>query len=179
MQPRYECGSEYKYVIDAAEGYHIVSYTINGVTTDNTEVEPNDFVTDTVVINPVSQDTNLVVVFDTNTYTVSVCTVAEGGELVVNDPTEVNHNEGTIVTVTADSTNGYHIVAITDNRGGLVELGQNINTTYTYAVDNVTEDIEVCATFALNTFVITPTAGANGTITPDADTTVTYGEMID
>ena len=174
-----ECGSEYKYVIDAAEGYHIVSYTINGVTTDNTEVEPNDFVTDTVVINPVSQDTNLVVVFDTNTYTVSVCTVAEGGELVVNDPAEVNHNEGTTVTVTADSTNGYHIVAITDNRGGSVELGQNTHTTYTYAVDNVTEDIEVCATFALNTFVITPTAGANGTITPDADTTVTYGEMID
>ena len=174
-----ECGSEYKYIIDAAEGYHIVSYTINGVTTNNTEVEPNDFVTDTVVINPVSQDTNLVVVFDTNTYTVSVCTVAEGGELVVNDPTEVNHNEGTTVTVTADSANGYHIVAITDNRGGSIELGENTHTIYTYAVDNVTEDIEVCATFALNTFVITPTAGANGTITPDADTTVTYGEMID
>ena len=174
-----DCGSEYKYIIDAAEGYHIDSYTINGVTTNNTEVEPNDFITDTVVINPVSQDTNLVVVFAINTYTVSACTVAEGGELVVNDPAEVNHNEGTTVTVTADSTHGYHIVAISDNRGGLVELGENTNTTYTYPVDNVTEDIEVCATFALNTFIIHATAGENGTITPDGDTTVTYGEMID
>ena len=174
-----ECGTEYNYVIDANEGYHIVSYTIGDVTVNNTEVEPNDFVTDTVTINPVSQDTNLVVVFDTNTYTVSVCTGVTGGTLVVNDPTEVNHNEGTTVTVTADYANGYHIVAITDGRGNDIELGNNTDTTYTYEVNNVVSDVEVCATFALNTFVITATAGENGTITPEGDTTVTYGEVID
>lgn len=174
-----ECGSEYKYIIDANEGYHIVSYTIGGVTTNNTMVEPNDFVTDTVVINSVSQDTNLLVVFDTNTYTVSACTGITGGTLVVNDPTEVNHNEGTTVTVTADWANGYHIVAITDGRGNDIELGNNTDTTYTYNVNNVIADVEVCATFALNTFVITATAGENGTITPEGDTTVTYGDMID
>ena len=175
----WNCGEDYQYMITANEGYHIVSYTIGDVTVYNTMAEPNDYVVDSVLISPASQDTNLVVEFDTNTYTVSVCAVAEGGELIVNEPFEVNHNEGTTVTVIADSANGYHIVAITDNRGGSVEQGENTNTIYTYAVDNVTEDIEVCATFALNTFVITPTAGANGTITPDADTTVTYGEMID
>ena len=174
-----DCGSEYSFIITAGTGFHIVSYTIGDLTVNNTEVEPNDFTTDTVVINPVRQDTNLVVVFDTNTYTVTVCTVAEGGNLVVNEPVEVNYNEGTTVDVTADAANGYHIVAITDNRGGSVDLGNNTDTTYTYNVDNVTEDIEVCATFALNTFVITATAGENGTITPEGDTTVTYGEMID
>ena len=172
------CGTDYQYMITAAEGYHIVSYTIGGVTVNNTEVEPNDFTVDSVMISPVSQDTNLVVVFDTNTYTVSVCTGVTGGTLEVNEPAEVNHNEGTTVTVKADYANGYHIVAITDNRGGVQNLGANTDTTYTYNVDNVTEDIEVCATFALNTFHITATAGENGTVEPN-DTTVTYGEMID
>ena len=173
-----ECGTEYTYYINANEGYHIMSYTIGDVTVTNTLDELNDFVADSVIINPVSMDTNLVVVFDTNTYTVSTCTGVAGGTLVVNDPTEVNHNEGTTVTVTADYANGYHIVAITDGRDTMT-FGNNTDTTYTYEVNNVTSDLEVCATFALNTFVITATAGENGTITPEGDTTVTYGDMID
>lgn len=175
-----DCGTDYQYIITANTGYHIVSYTIGGVETTNTMDEPNDFVTDTITISPVSQDTNLVVVFDTNTYTVSVCAGIEGGTVVVNEPVEVNYNEGTTVTVTADSANGYHIATITDDRGGNdVELGENTNTIYTYSVDNVTEDIVVCATFELNTFKITATAGENGTITPEGDTIVTYGDIID
>ena len=172
------CGSDYQYMITANEGFHIVSYTIGSLTVTNTLAEPNDYVVDSVMISPVSQDTNLVVVFDTNTYTVSACTGVTGGTLVVNEPTEVNHNEGTTVTVTADWANGYHIVAITDGRGDTATYGNNTDTMVTYNVNNVTEDIEVCATFALNTFHITATAGENGTVEP-TDTTVTYGDMID
>ena len=172
------CGTDYQYMITAGEGYHIVSYTIGDVTVNNTEVEPNDFTVDSVLISPVSQDTNLVVVFDTNTYTVSACT-GVNGTLVVNEPTEVNHNEGTTVTVTADYANGYHIVSITDGRGNDIPLDNNTDTTYTYEVNNVVTDVEVCATFALNTFKITATAGENGTIIPEGDTIVTYGDMID
>ncbi len=173
-----DCGTDYQYMITAGEGYHIVSYTIGDVTVNNTEVEPNDFTVDSILISPVSQDTNLVVVFDTNTYTVSACT-GVNGTLVVNEPTEVNHNEGTTVTVKADYANGYHIVSITDGRGNDITLDNNTDTTYTYEVNNVVTDVEVCATFALNTFKITATAGENGTIIPEGDTIVTYGDMID
>ena len=174
-----DCNSDYTYYITANEGYHIVSFTFNGVTTDNTAEDPNTYVADSVTVSPVSQDTNIVVVFDTNTYTVSACTGAEGGVLVVNDPTVVNHGESTTVTVTADYANGYHIAAITDGRGDTVLRGSNTDTTYTYDVTNVTSNVEVCATFELNTFVITATAGENGTITPDGDTNVIYGDVID
>ena len=176
-----ECGSEYKYIIDAnvADGYHIYSYTINGVTTYNTMTEPNDYVTDTVTISVVSQDTNLIVVFDTNTYTVTACT-GVNGTLEVTGLTEVNHNESTTVKVVADYANGYHIVSITDGRGNDVNLGGNTDTVYTYNVNNVTEDIVVCATFALDTFKITSSlADANGTITPMGDSIVIYGDVVD
>lgn len=178
-EPAQNCGTDYQYIINAATGYHIVSYTIGGITVAPMYTEPNDYVTDTILISPVSQDTNISVVFAINTYTVTTCTGVTGGTLVVNEPVEVNYDENTTVTVRADAANGYHIVSITDNRGGSVDLDGNTDTLYTYNVDNVMEDIEVCATFALNTFVITATATDNGTITPVGDTTVTYGEMID
>ena len=172
-----DCGSTYTYNIEADLGWHIVSYEIGGGTTYNTLTEPNDYNTETVVVANASQDTLLTVVFAIDTYTVSACT-AVGGTLVVNDPVEVDSNSNTTVTVNADVANGYHIVSITDNRGGSVDLGANTDTTYTYPVNNVDQDIEVCATFALNEFIITATEVANGTITPSGDTTIHYGDVI-
>ncbi len=173
------CGADYQYMITANEGFHIVSYTIGGVTVTNTMEEPNDYIVDSVLISPVSQDTNLVVEFDTNTYTVSVCADAVNGSLVVNDPTEVNYNEGTTVTVVADTANGYHIASITDSRGITVPYGHNTDKIATYNVDNVVADDTVCATFELNTFTIHTENGENGTITPSNDTIVTYGDVVD
>jgi hypothetical protein len=171
------CDDPYTYTIQAGVGYHIASYEIGGTTVYNTEVEPNDYNTETVTVANARQDTMLTVVFEIDTYTVSACTAANG-TLVVNAPVEVDSNANTTVTVTADYANGYHIAEITDNRGGQVTLGANIDTTYTYQVDNVDQDIEVCAVFALNEFHITATAGANGTITPDGVDTILYGETL-
>ncbi|MCU0963245.1 MAG: hypothetical protein MUF48_24390, partial [Pirellulaceae bacterium] len=44
-----------------------------------------------------------------------------------------------------------------------------------YTFTNVTANHTIQATFKVATFVITPTAGANGTITPNAPQTVNYG----
>ena len=46
-------------------------------------------------------------------------------------------------------------------------------TSYTFT--NVTADHTISATFAIDTFTITPTAGPNGTISPAAEQTVDYG----
>lgn len=169
------CGDAYSYTIVADLGWHIESYEFAGTTVYNTMAEPNDYNNETVTVSAARQDTMIVVNFAIDTYTVTACTAANGN-LVVNDPVEVDSNSNTTVTVSANALNGYHIVSITDNRGGSVELGANTDIMYVYNVDNVDRDIEVCATFALNTFNITATAGANGTITPEGTATITYGE---
>ena len=44
--------------------------------------------------------------------------------------------------------------------------------------DNVTANHMITAAFAIDTFVITPTAGLNGSITPSTPQTVNYGDSI-
>jgi FtsP/CotA-like multicopper oxidase with cupredoxin domain len=48
-------------------------------------------------------------------------------------------------------------------------------TSGTYTFSNVTANHTIAATFAIQTFTVTPTAGANGTITPATAQTVNYG----
>ena len=171
------CGDEYTYTITAGTGWHIASIELGGNTINNTMVEPNDFNDTTITVNPVRQDTMITVVFEIDHYTVSACDVTNG-TIVINDPTEVDSNSNTTATITADAANGYHIVEISDNRGGLETYGANTDTVATYNVDNVDQDIEVCAVFALNEFHITATAGANGTIDPEGTDTIFYGETL-
>lgn len=171
------CGDEYTYTITADQGWHIANYSIGNATFYNTMTEPNDYNSETFTIAAARQDTTLNVTFEIDTYTVTACT-AVGGTLTVNEPVEVDSNSNTTVTVVADALNGYHIVSITDSRGGVLNLGNNTDIIRIYNVNNVDQDIEVCATFALNTFNIHAEAGENGTIIPEGDTTITFGETI-
>ena len=66
--------------------------------------------------------------------------------------------------VTAVPNTGYSFVSWSD--GGL---------TATRTDANVTANLSVTATFAINTYTITPSAGANGSISPNAAQTVNYG----
>jgi hypothetical protein len=171
------CGDEYTYTITADMGWHIASIEFGGNTINNTMVEPNDFNDTIITINPVRQDTILTVVFEIDHYTVSAC-AAVNGTITINDPVEVDSNMSTTATIVADTLNGYHIVEVSDNRGGYVAYGNNTDVEVVYNIDNVDQDIEVCAVFALNEFHITATAGANGTIDPEGTDTLFYGETL-
>jgi len=171
------CGDEYTYTITADMGWHIASIEFGGNTINNTMVEPNDFNDTTITINPVRQDTMLTVVFEIDHYTVSAC-AAVNGTITINNPVEVDSNMNTTATIVADTLNGYHIVEVSDNRGGYVAYGNNTDVEVVYNIDNVDQDIEVCAVFALNEFHITATAGANGTIDPEGTDTIFYGETL-
>jgi hypothetical protein len=73
-------------------------------------------------------------------------------------------SDGTSVTAVPDSANHYHFVEWSDHAHNAErrELGVTADATYT-------------ATFAIDTFTVTVTAGANGTITPSGDQAVPYG----
>jgi hypothetical protein len=96
-------------------------------------------------------------------------TAGMGGSITPGVPQTVLEGDSITFTITADT--GYHIANI-----GVDGVSQGAVSSYTF--DNVTSDHAISATFAIDTFVITPTAGANGSITLDTPQTVNYGGSI-
>jgi hypothetical protein len=114
--------------------------------------------TDTSVIANISVTANFAINIYTLTYTAGA-----HGSISGTSPQMVNYNTaGT--TVTAIPVIGYHFV----NWSDAVATAARTDT-------NVIADISVTANFAINTYTLTYTAGANGSISGTSPQTVNYG----
>ena len=96
-------------------------------------------------------------------------TTGLNGSITPGTPQTVNYGDSITFTIAADT--GYHIVDV-----GVDGISQGAIASYTF--DNVTANHIITADFAIDTFVITPTAGLNGSITPSTPQTVNYGDSI-
>ena len=76
------------------------------------------------------------------------------------------------MTFTATPATGFAVASWTLN-GQVVQTGGTV-----FTVSNVKANASVGVTFSILTFTITPTAGANGTISPSVSETVNYGSSI-
>ena len=76
---------------------------------------------------------------------------------------------GNDVTYTIKPDTGYHLVDV------LVD-GVSVGAVTSYKFDNVAEDHTISASFAINTYHITASAGPNGSITPSGTVSVDYGQ---
>ncbi|MFZ2500970.1 MAG: immunoglobulin-like domain-containing protein, partial [Minisyncoccia bacterium] len=103
--------------------------------------------------NPATQVTRTVNVVDTRI----VATSGANGTVTPVGTTTVAYNGSQTYTITPSV--GYHIAT-------LIIDGGAVATSTTYTFSNVTASHTISATFAVDTFTITATAGANGTITP-------------
>ena len=131
-------------------GYHFVNWS-DGVLTASPR-------TDTNVTANVSVTAN----FAINTYTLTY-TAGANGTITGTSPQTVNHGaDGTPVTAVPNT--GYHFVDWSDG----VLTAARTDT-------NVTANVSVTANFAINTYTLTYTAGANGTITGTSPQTVNHG----
>ena len=93
-------------------------------------------------------------------------TAGTGGTISGTNPqTVAYHADGATVTAAPDS--GHHFVSWSDG----VPTASRTET-------NVIDNKSVVASFALNTYTITPSASANGTISPSGAQTVTFGSNI-
>ncbi len=100
--------------------------------------------------------------FAINTYTLTY-TAGANGTISGTTPQTVNHGaNGTAVTAVPNT--GYHFVSWSDG-----------STSNPRTDTNVTGDISVTANFAINTYTLTYTAGANGTISGTTPQTVNHG----
>ena len=130
-------------------GYHFVNWS------DASTANPR---TDTNVTGDISVTAN----FAINSYTLTY-TAGSNGTITGTSPQTVNYGaSGTAVT--AVPSTGYHFVNWSD-----------ASTANPRTDTNVTGDISVTANFAINTYTLTYTAGANGTITGTTPQTVNYG----
>ena len=77
-------------------------------------------------------------------------------------------NSGASQTFTITPASGYQVASVTVD-------GSSAGAATTYPFNNVAANHTISATFVLNTYTITPTAGANGTISPSSAVTLNSG----
>ena len=133
-------------------GYHYVSWS-DGVTTA-TRTDAN-----------VKADHSVTASFAINTYSITPSAGANGS-ISPNAPQTVAYGAAQTFTITPAS--GYHIADV------LVD-GSSVGAVTSYPFTNVTAVHTISASFAINTYAITPSAGANGSISPKTPQTVAYG----
>ncbi len=100
------------------------------------------------------------------TYLVS--STADPNGMIAPLLTNAIYNSGSSQLFTITPTTGYHIADVTDNN-----VSQGPVPTYNLA--NITSDHTIAATFAINTYTLTYTAGPNGSISGTSPQTVNYG----
>ena len=103
--------------------------------------------------------------FAIDTYTITASAGANGS-ISPSGSVTVNHGGSQTFTITANT--GYHVADV------LVD-GVSVGAVTSYTFTNVTANHTIAASFALDTYTITASAGANGTISPSGSVTVNYG----
>ncbi len=147
-------GKDTTFTVTPDMGYHIDTVSgCGGTLTGNT-----------YTTGAITADCTVTATFAINAYTVTP-TAGANGTITPNIPQTVNYNATTTFTVTPDI--GYHIDTVSGCGGTL--------TDNTYTTGAITADCTVTAAFAINAYTVTPTADANGSISPSTAQTVTYG----
>lgn len=113
---------------------------------------------------PITTNCTVMANFAINTYSVTPSAGANGSISPATVQT-VNYNTTKAFTVTPNT--GYSISSVTGTCGGTLS-----GTTYT--TGPITSNCTVTATFAINTYTVTPSAGANGSISPTTPQTINY-----
>lgn len=149
-------GASQVFTITPDTGYHVAQVLVDGVSAGTPT---------TYLFNQVSANHTIEASFAINTYTVTPSPGANGS-MIPAVPQTVNYNQTASFTVTPDV--GYHIVSVTGCNG---TLNGNIYTT-----EPITADCSISAAFAINTYTVTPSPGASGSMIPAVPQTVNYSQ---
>ncbi|MBN1990681.1 MAG: chitobiase/beta-hexosaminidase C-terminal domain-containing protein [Bacteroidales bacterium] len=137
-----------------------VAYTVN----------KTGFVEATGAVTVVDADVNQAVALTRVSYTIAA-SAGENGTITPTGDVSVAHGNNQAFVVEAAA--GYHIASLLVNGTEVAEAAGVASYTYTFS--NVVADATITATFAINTYTITVTAGENGTTTPATNQTVNHG----
>ncbi|MEI6828163.1 MAG: CARDB domain-containing protein, partial [Desulfuromonadales bacterium] len=138
------------YTILPATGYHVVDVTVDGGTVGAI----NSYAFGAITANHTISAT-----FAINTYTV---TLAAGANGTITGPATATYGSNANYSITPAS--GYHVVDV------LVD-GVSTGAVTSYSFANVTANHTISATFAINSYAISASAGTGGTISGPASAT--------
>jgi hypothetical protein len=149
-------GTSQTFSITANFGYHIADVLIDGASNGSVS---------TYTFSNVVADHTIVASFTTTTYVINASATTGG---TISPSGSVNVAYGTNQTFTITPNPGYSITAVTVDG-----TSQGAITSYTF--NNVTAAHIIAASFAINTYTITASAGTGGTIIPNGSVNVAYG----
>src|SRR5436309_3424143 len=148
-------GTNQTFTITPGTGYHIATVLVDG-----SPVEPQASYTFTNVTDNHTIEAS----FAINTYSLTVNTVGQGS--VTKNPDQASYDHGSAVELTATPATGWHFAGWS---------GAATGSTNPVSV-TMDGDKTVTATFAINTYTISASAAANGTITPSGAVSVNHGD---
>ncbi|MDL2308783.1 fibronectin type III domain-containing protein [Bacteroidales bacterium OttesenSCG-928-B11] len=157
----------YEYEVTPNTGYYITSVTVNGV--EQTITDPDAFSSS---LSSISQDYEIIARFAMYTYAITA-EAGNGGAITPVGTTVYNY--GSAATYVATANAGYYISSTTVDGTTTAFTAADNKTTHAFAFDNIISDHAVAVEFAIHTFEITATAGANGTIDPTGTEEYDYG----
>ncbi|MFA4836267.1 MAG: choice-of-anchor L domain-containing protein [Dehalococcoidia bacterium] len=147
-------GGSKTFTITPDEGYHVADVLVDDVSAGAVT---------THTFTGVIEDHTIAASFAINQYTITASAGANGS---IAPSGSVTVNYGTDRTFAIVPDTGYHVADV------LVD-GSPVEAATSYTFTNVTANHIIAATFAINQYTITASAGANGSITPSQ--TVNYG----
>ena len=114
--------------------------------------------------------------FAIGTYTI-IATAGEGGGISDQDGTTARSTSAPVMVMV--NSGGSHTFTITPDEhyhvADVLVDGASVGAVTEYAFTDVSDNHTIHATFAIDTYTITATAGDNGSIDPSGDVTVDYG----
>jgi hypothetical protein len=149
-------GASQSFSIAPDFGFHITDVVVNGTS--------QGAITSYTFTN-VETDHTIAASFAADTYTISSSAGANGAISPLGAMT-VTHGSSQSYAITPDA--GYHVADV------LID-GVSNGTLTSYTFTNVQADHTIAASFAINTYTITASAGANGAIAPSGTVTVNHG----
>jgi hypothetical protein len=149
-------GGSQAYVITPDLGFHV-----SDVQVDGSSVGAGTGYT----FSNVTASHTLAASFAINTYTVSI-SGGSGGAVTPSGAQTVSYGSALHVDITP--TAGHHVVDV------LVD-GSSVGAVTSYDFSNLTGGHTLAATFAIDTFTLTLSAGAHGTVSPSGATSANYG----
>ncbi|MES2921276.1 MAG: hypothetical protein V4819_07010 [Verrucomicrobiota bacterium] len=150
-------GSNQSFTITANSGYHIADVLVDGVSVG--AVSNHTF---NIVTAPHTISASFAV--DTVVHTITASAGANG---TISPSGGVSANAGVNKVFSIAAATGYHIADV------LVD-GSSVGAVSSHTFNNVSANHTIAASFAIDTFTITASAGANGSITPNGATSVNH-----
>ncbi len=149
-------GVSQSYTITPNSGYKIASVTVDGAAVGAVA---------TYTFSNVSANHTIAATFSANTYTITA-SAGTNGSISPSGTTTVNGGGSQTYTITPAT--GYLIASVTVD-------GTSAGTVSSYTFSNVTANHTIAATFVIDPYTITATAGTGGSISPSGSVSVNYG----